>query len=515
VANYTNTAIKKPNQITDYTPAQIKEMKKCAVDPIYFIEKYIMIQHPTKGCVHFKLHGYQKRMIQAFQQNRNVIMLASRQVGKSTVSSAYLLWYAIFNFDKTILIVSNKNDNAMEMVFKIQFAYENLPHWLKPGIDGTWTKHSIEFDNKTRILSSATTANSGRGLSISLLFADELAFVDPTVQEDFWTSISPTLSTGGSCIIASTPNGDNDVFATLWRGAEVGSNGYFPIHIAWDEPPGRDEKFRQIEIAKLGELKWKRDYECQFLSDSVLLIDPITVANMIHQLRTDPTYLPVGTLRDITFWKTPEQGKTYLVGLDPSTGTGTDFSVIEVFEFPSMEQVAEYRTNTLASAQLYGVFKNLLNHLCKFTDNVFCSLENNGIGEGMLALYDVDENPSLAMFIDEEGKNRKGFTTTEKPKNKACSTLQDLIRRNEIKIKSRLLVDELKYFIKKGSTYRARTGSTDDCISALLIVIRIISEIASYDVDAYNKLYSYDYEEWGDGEYSEFDVDSAPSVFVW
>ena len=31
-------------------------------------------------------------------------------------------------------------------------------------------KHSLRFDNKSRIISQATSENSGRGLSISLLF---------------------------------------------------------------------------------------------------------------------------------------------------------------------------------------------------------------------------------------------------------------------------------------------------------------------------------------------------------
>lgn len=89
----------------------------------------------------------------------------------STMSCIYLLWYAIFHFEKTILIASNKNDNAMEMIHRIKFVYERLPHWLKPGLaaDG-YNKHSIGFDNGSRIHSQATTENTGRGMSISLLF---------------------------------------------------------------------------------------------------------------------------------------------------------------------------------------------------------------------------------------------------------------------------------------------------------------------------------------------------------
>jgi len=267
-----NTSLKQANVTTEYTPKQVMELKKCANDPIYFIRKYVKIQHPTKGALPFELYKYQERMIDAFQNNRFTVVLSARQTGKSSVSAAYLLWYAIFHFDKTILIASNKNDNAMEMIHRIQYAYEELPHWLKPGIpEGGWNKHDITFDNKSRIKSTATSESSGRGMAISLLFLDEFAFVKPHVQNEFWTSISPTLSTGGSCIMSSTPNGDSNLFAQIWRSAEVGldvgagspsSFPFFPVRVRWDEPPGRDEAFKQAEIQKLGEQKWLQEYEC-------------------------------------------------------------------------------------------------------------------------------------------------------------------------------------------------------------------------------------------------------------
>jgi hypothetical protein len=219
----------------------------------------------------------------------------------STVSAAYLLWFSMFHEDKTVLIVSNKNDNAMEMITRIRFAYENLPMWLKPGItDDGWNKHNVGFDNGSRIVSQATSENSGRGMSISLLFCDEFAFVVPGIQESFWTSISPTLATGGSCIIASTPNGDSNLFAQLWRGAELKVNGFLASWIKWDEPPGRDEIFKQQEIAKIGELKWRQEYECcsintmtevKFPSGLIVTMSMGELYDLLHKASNDPSFL--------------------------------------------------------------------------------------------------------------------------------------------------------------------------------------------------------------------------------
>ncbi len=509
-----NAGIKKANEITNYTPHQIAELQKCAKDPIYFMEQYAQIQHPTKGSVRFKLHEYQKEMVKAMLENRYTILLASRQVGKSTVSSIFLLWFAMFKFDQTILITSNKNDTAMEMIYKIQFAYEHLPNWLKPGVDGTWSKHSIEFDNKSRILSTATTANSGRGLSISLLFCDEFAFVDDLIQEDFWTSVSPTLATGGSCIIASTPNSDNDVYARLWRGANSGTNGFIPIHIAWNRPPGRDEKFKQREISKIGELKWRRDYGCEFISEAITLVDAITIVDLENRIIQEN--IQSFMLRDITFWKQLQPNTTYIVGVDPATGESlSDYSVIEVFEFPSLEQVAEFRNKEYGSSQLYVVLKNLLKHIHRFSNEVYFSTEKNGIGEGLIALYQSDENPPDAEFVSEEGKNRHGFNTTDKIKIRMALSLQELIVSNKIKFHSMQIVEELKNYVRKGPSYRGKVGSTDDCIAALLIIMRIVHEMATYDIDAYEKLNSYDEEDWSNEEYNERDPDYAPGGFAF
>ena len=106
---------------------------------------------------------------------------------------------------------------------------------------------------------------------------DELAFVRSNISKQFFTSIIPTLSTGGKAIITSTPNGDEDQFAQIWKEAnqcideygnptEVGKNGFKAYRAHWYEHPERDEKFKESMIAQLGELAWQVEYAC--LSDN-------------------------------------------------------------------------------------------------------------------------------------------------------------------------------------------------------------------------------------------------------
>lgn len=280
--------LKKANQLSEYTVEQLKEIVKCKNDPIYFIQNYIYIRHPKRGKIKFSLYDYQADMVRRYHSNRFCITLSARQTGKTETSCAYLLWYAIFHADKTVLVASNKSTNAMEIIRKIQFAYEELPDWLKPGHDdANWNKHTCAWDNKSRIVSTTTSADSGRGMAISLLYCDELAFVKNFVAAQFWDSIFPTISTGGSVILSSTPNGDTGLFAEMWRGAQAGTNPFSDgvTYVPWNAPPGRDEKFKQQMIATLGERKWLQEFECVTGDTLVTVLDTVTNKELVMSIR--------------------------------------------------------------------------------------------------------------------------------------------------------------------------------------------------------------------------------------
>lgn len=524
-----NKNIKKAYLEQEYTPKQIYEMKRCKNDPVYFIEKYVKIIHPKKGAVNFELYDYQRELIKSYHENRDNVVLSARQTGKSITTSAYILWFTCFKKNKEVLIASNKEKSAKEMVKRIRYAYEHLPMWLKPGIlDDGWNVYSIKFDNGSLVESTATAEDSGRSMSIALLYLDEFAHVDPSIADEFWTSISPTLSTGGDCIITSTPNGDTNLYAQLWRGAEVEANGFKPTWVKWDQPPGRDEKFKKDQIGKIGERKWLQEYECHFLSSDSLLIDSMVLINEGKRLET---IYPLKTIHDVEFYKEIQRGKTYLIGVDPSTGSGEDFSVISGFNFPEMEQVFQFRSNSMSSPFLYKILKNIILYLGKHkAGEVYFTIENNGVGEGILSLYEADERPMLnAELVSEEGAKRRGMTTTNKSKMRSCVNFKDMFERirkdnndeittRSMTINSLILLKELKTYARKGAAYAAQIGSTDDCISAILVILRMLEEMSLYDQSAYNKLHQFDDGIWdengGEEAYNENNPEHQPLPVV-
>lgn len=268
--------IKKGHGRDRFNLNQVEELRRVMIDPVYFCKKYIKVQHPKKGRVPFELYDYQEEIINTFFKYRFSIALTGRQLGKTACAAAFLLWKAMFEPDTTILIAANKYNQALEIMDRIKFAYENLEeyNWLRAGVI-EYNKGTISFDNGSKIISRATAKDAGRGLSISLLYVDEFAFVHPNKAEEFWSAISPTLATGGSCIITSTPNSDEDEFAKIWFGAKnnidangneipdgIGVNDFKPIEVIWKSHPDRDDAWAATQRGQLGEEKFAREHEC-------------------------------------------------------------------------------------------------------------------------------------------------------------------------------------------------------------------------------------------------------------
>lgn len=164
--------LKKVGVSANWTQEMMDEWVKCAQDPIYFAERYIKIVHVDKGLIPICLYDYQKEVIENFGDNRKNIVLQSRQSGKTTTATCLILHYILFNEYKTVALLANKGDAALEIMGRIQLAYEYLPKWLQSGVV-EWNKGSVELENGCKIIASATSGSAIRGKSVSLLYIDE------------------------------------------------------------------------------------------------------------------------------------------------------------------------------------------------------------------------------------------------------------------------------------------------------------------------------------------------------
>jgi hypothetical protein len=484
------------------TQKELDDFIKCC-DPItgylYFMDNFFMIQHPTKGSMVYHPWPYQERLIHTYHNYRFSISLMPRQSGKSTSAAGYLLWYAMFNPDSTILIAAHKYTGAQEIMQRIRYAYENCPDYIKAGVT-TYNKGSLDFENGSRIVSATTTENTGRGMSITLLYLDEFAFVRPTIAEQFWTSITPTLSTGGKAIITSTPNSDEDQFAFIWKGAnktedeygnqtELGVNGFKAYRAYWHEQPGRDQKWADEMKAQLGEDKFNREINCLFIIADETLINPNTLIELTGME-------PIQRMGQVRWYKKPEKGNIYVVGLDPSLGTGGDPAAIQIFEANTTKQIGEWKHNKTDIPNQVKLLAQINKYIVECTNepnNLYYSIENNSIGEAALvSINEYGESNISGIFLSEPGKKRKGFNTSHKVKLAACAKFKTLLESKKLQINSRSLISELKTFIASGGSYAAKIGDTDDLVMSTLLVIRMLQQLGDYHYELESHMRDHD-----------------------
>ena len=414
----------------------------------------------------------------------------------------------MFHPDQTILVVSNNHQAALEIMSRIRYMYESCPDHIRDGVID-YNKLEIKFENKSKIVSRATTESAARGLSVNLLYLDEFAFVTPNIQDEFLSSVTPTLSsTKGKCVITSTPNTEFDLFATLWRDSQriydengfcneagIGVNGFKGIKVTWDKHPDRSQEWADAEIKKIGLSKFLREYNCEFITYQETLVDALA----LKEIKDTTCRKHIGVTGKIRWFKPLEKGCTYLVSLDPASGTGGDNSAIQVYEIPSLRQVAEWKDNTTdIPSQVKLVNKLLrlidleLRKMGETNPDIYWSFENNTIGEAVAVTVremGLDYFPGNLLSEPRRtrvGKIRLGFTTTNSTKKTACFMLKKLIEQKKLEIASEPLLQELNDFIARDEhsvKFAAKDGSNDDLVTSLLLMVRMIQTVSKYQDD--------------------------------
>ncbi len=326
---------------------------------------------------------------------------------------------------------------------------------------------------------------------------DEMAFVRNTIAKEFWTSISPTLSTGGKAIITSTPNSDEDQFWQIWTESNkcidefgnttnIGINGFRSYQVTWEQHPDRDVKWAEEEEGRIGPERFSREHLCRPIIFEETLINPVRLSEMA-------SIEPIEKQGQVRWYKKPIKGKTYVVALDPSLGTGGDNAAIQIFQLPEMMQVGEWVNNKTPIEKQVYILKEIVNYISTTIDtmyNTYYSVENNSLGEAaLLAINTIGEENINGVFLSEPKRAgqmrsfRKGFNTTNRTKLAACAKLKSLIESKRMTVVSKGLISELKCFIAYGAGFAAKPGQTDDLVMATILIVRMTQCIQNFDAD--------------------------------
>lgn len=481
---------------------KLRELKKCALDPIYFIRNYVYINTKDNGMQLFDLYDFQEKAIQRFMKYRFNINKWSRQVGKSTIVRGFILWWGIFHKDQLIAMIGNKLSLAKEQMQQLRDSYSRLPTWLQPGVK-LWNKTSIQFSNNSRIIVSSSSPDNIRGFSINLLYLDEFAFLRPNLATEFIASVMPSISSGKTtrCIITSTPNGMNH-FYDMWQTSleleqaeaefDKGNNDlYVRSVVTWDQVPGRTEAWANAEKVKIGDQRFRQEYECEFVGSGITLIDYRCLEKLkaVDPLPLDSSIWPpelAEIVRDISMraFKYPEpagvmeaKGYSYVASIDTSYGMRQDYHVLQIAKVYSNIKCEQVFTMSSNSTEVND-FCRIANIILKFYHNPYLIIEYNGPGK---STYDYFFNTAMYPNILNFDLKCRGLWATPTLKSNVVILLKMYVQRGYIKVYDYDTIMELMTFTQKTQNTWGGGGNThDDHVTSLYWIVYYLNTTMYY-----------------------------------
>jgi hypothetical protein len=424
----------------------------------------------------------------------------------TTTTAAFILMYIMFNEDKKVAMVANKQTSSKEILDRIKLMYDYLPMWLKPGIK-VWNKYSIEFENGCMIIASATSASSIRGQSIALLYIDEFAFIEQHLVEEFIESTFPVIASSklARIIISSTPKGKNH-FYRFYKNAMDGKSVFKPTSIEWYEVPGRDMAWRTEKIMELGSQEtFDQEYGGEFIDVSNLLISSSILKwfedTMIKPYLDTKIYDPITKLwygkasheyydiankkeeddvhqlyKGFLLWEKPNPQKSYVIVVDVSEGKQQDhsaFIVVDVSAKP-FRIVATYQNNEISTIE----YPEVIVYCGRYYNDAYLLIENNSIGAGVAndVSTDYEYENTINLDYESEAKVKKkkyheiGVKTNKRVKKMGALNMKHMIENHEIEFYDERIMDELNNFIRHQTKgFCANSGWHDDLIMCILL----------------------------------------------
>lgn len=472
------------------------EMFKCTADPLYYLHEYGKVLHPTKGIMALEPFAFQSHTIKQYQQHRFNIILKTRQLGLSTITAGYVAWLLQFHAGHNVAVVANKEVVAQNFIKKVKTFIKKTPPWLRTSIRVDNVK-TLELNNDSKVTAHATTSDSARSESLSLLIIDEAAIIDSYKVDDLWSAVFPTLSLGGNAIVISTPKGQGNWFHKQWVLAQAGENDFNPIQLHWSQHPwySKDISYSprgyptspwyETQVRELADpRKVAQELDCDFIGSGDNVIDSEIMKELKKHVKA-----PIKTWgfdNNTWIWEEPLPNEDYLISADVARGDSEDYSAAVVIKQSNNEQVAEYKGQLPPD-----MYADLLVKLGNMYNRAMLACEANNIGYATCLKIVEYKYPKIfySMPSHFNPRNRKwmernladvnkmvpGFQTTAANRPLLISALEQSLRTGTFLLRSQRLYNELKTFIWKNGKAQAQKGFNDDLCMAFGIGQLIIT----------------------------------------
>lgn len=456
-----------------YTKEMVAQFEKCKNDIIYFAEHFVTITNIDKGRHIIKLYPVQRKELKMMQENNRILIVSSRQQGKTSLASIIILWFCMFQEDKTCLIVAHKESGAEEVLDRIKLAYEELPLYIKSPVV-KWQGQTVEFQNGCKIRIAATGAGSTRGITAALVLCDEAALIPSHLSDEFFKSVLPTVSSSkkAKIIMTSTPKGTDNYFYRIYQESLTGKSQWKSMSIPWYMIPGRDETWKKMALEDCGgdERMFLQEYCCEFLQDGDSTIDK----DLLDSLKSQTVRPKILNTDEYKVWEKPDPTHVYSMGVDVSDGVGSCASCIQVIDITDVRdirQTACYNDKYIDPQN----FAKKISEIAGQWGNPWIFIERNSMGTEVVAALEREPfyYPRLAAY-DQKKKtdySKKGIMSSTNVKYEGVTNMRYFMNTLRcVKIPDVATVNEFMTFVKKpNGTFGKTNGANiyDDRVMAL------------------------------------------------
>lgn len=432
-----------------------------------------------------------------------------------------------------VLIVANKRDTAIEFLKKIKGYIETAPDWLGVRFkDGSNNKAEFLCTNDSGAKAVGTSPDALRGYTPNVLVLDEAAFIEGA--DELWTASAASLSTGGRAIFISTPNGQDPLYYKTYDESLKGKNDFKIFDMYWWQDPrfNKDLTFEKHLIVDVenGEGGTKREVvtetkvarktiEDKWDFDSIRDLieqgyEPTSIwfrtmcatynwdeRKIAQELKTVFTgsgdnvvkdeylmkqevncCLPINTGffdNNLHIFEEPQDGAVYVLGSDVSRGNADDSSSIEIWNMTTGEQAAEWVGKVPPD-----VLGTMIDEIGR-KYNAYAVIDITG-GLGGTTVTKLLELKYPHLHYSDSAKSTDILKKTMQIKSDAdkipgfiiggnrtnmIACVEHAIRNNEIKIKSKRLINEFKTFVYINGRADHMRGYHDDLIMALAMIL--------------------------------------------
>ena len=490
------------------------KLKRIMASPALWCKYFLKIVDKQGRLVAFQFNPEQRQLVDGMGKYN--IVLKSRQLGITSVACALSLYYCHVERDAVCILVSYSQDSARGIFDKLKTIYREIPDGIRLE-DVANNRSELKFVNGSRILVCCNGSKDvARGLTVKFVHLSEYAFFESGRARKNLLAIEQALRPDGRIIVESTANGLNH-FCDLWNKAESGENMYRPFFFNWindkrmfaseyaefcahyiavnGKLPEINELteqeralmdagasleqlvWRRLKIANSSEEEFRQEFPANPLEAFVTTGRNVFNAALIHDLlaniqssiRAPESFMPY----PLTFWRLPEAGKRYFIGVDVSEGVGLDKSVIEVVD-ADCRQCAELCSDTIKPYRL----AELLLALAVYYNHALCVIEKASAGHIVVDKMRNDyryANLYKSKQYDGAGlvKKRAGWITDAKSRPLMIGDFVELFENGRLWINSKALFSEMKTFVAKESGRTEHEGRTgDDCVIAFALALQ-------------------------------------------